>query len=116
MKNELAQTQDAAIAIRQETKNLIRAGVAENTIKAYQRAYDGFPAWLLDNVTTLSDNTLVAYITQLHVDGKSPATIAIVVAAVRWWLKNENNAIDLPITARTLEVSAEQVKNADVGK
>ena len=53
MKNELAQTQDAAIDIRQETENLIRAGVAENTIKAYQRAYDGFHAWLLDNVTTV---------------------------------------------------------------
>ena len=102
MKNELAQTQDNTIAIRQETENLIRAGVAENTIKAYQRAYDGFSAWLLDNVTTLSDNTLSAYITQLHVDGKSPATISIVVAAVRWWLKNENNAIELPITTRTL--------------
>ena len=47
----------------------------------------------------------------LHVDGKSPATIAIVVAAVRWWLKNENNAIELPITTRTLAgVSAGKVK------
>ena len=117
MKNELAQTQDNTIAIRQETENLIRAGVAENTIKAYQRAYDGFSAWLLDNVTTLSDNTLSAYITQLHVDGKSPATISIVVAAVRWWLKNENNAIELPITTRTLaRVSVGKVKNADVGR
>ena len=65
---------------------------------------------------TLSDNTLSAYITQLHVDGKSPATISIVVAAVRWWLKNENSTIDLPITTRTLAGSAEKVKNAGVGK
>ncbi|MXV83830.1 hypothetical protein F4X88_03910 [Candidatus Poribacteria bacterium] len=36
-------------------------------------------------------------------------------SSLRWWFKNENNTIDLPITTRTLAVT-DQVKNADVGR
>lgn len=102
MKTDLAKTQDKAIAIRTETENLIRASIAPNTIKAYGRALEGLNTFIADNAIEMSDNTLAAYITHLHVDGKSPATISQVVAAIRWQLRNENKDYDLPVTTRTL--------------
>ena len=44
--NELAVRQDSALAISIETEELIRAGVAENTLKAYRRALKELEAWL----------------------------------------------------------------------
>ena len=44
MKAELVEAQETAIAIRQETEELIRASLAPNTLKAYQKALKGFDA------------------------------------------------------------------------
>ena len=103
--NALLEKDSSALAIqgfKQETENLIRASVADNTLKAYQKALSAFQSWLSENNADFSDDTLAAYITMLYDAGKSPATIAQAVAAVKWQLKNDNVSQELPITTRTL--------------
>ena len=96
----LAIGQKNAIAISVDTKELIRAGVAENTLKAYRRALMSFEAWI---DAELNDVMLAEYLTHLHQLGKSPSTIAIVVAAVKWQGKNLNRKDVIgAITERTL--------------
>ena len=102
MKAELVEAQETAIAIRQETENLIRASLAPNTLKAYQKALKGFDAFLKGNTAEFSDTALSAYLTTLYRDNKSPSTISIVVAAVKWQLRNENRSQALPMTDATL--------------
>ena len=46
MKVELVEAQETAIAIRQETENLIRASLAPNTLKAYEKALKGLRLFL----------------------------------------------------------------------
>ena len=85
----------------EETETLIKASVAENTLKAYQRALQSLTVWLSGQ--TLSDALLANYITQLHEEGKSPATIGQLVAAVKWQFKHQlQESINLPITQATL--------------
>ena len=65
------------------TKELIRAGVAENTLRAYRTSIKALDAWL--NGRVLTDALLAEYLTELHMDyGRAPATISQVVAAVKW--------------------------------
>ena len=61
-----------------ETANLIRAGVTDNTLKAYRHATQKLEAWL--NGRVLNDGLLADYITQFHTSGKSPSTISLVLA------------------------------------
>ena len=83
------------------TENLIKVSIAENTLKAYQRALQKLTDWLSGRV--LSDALLANYITQLHDNGKSPATIGQVLAAVKWQLKHQSQeTINFPITQATL--------------
>ena len=85
----------------EETESLIKASVAENTLKAYQRALQSLTMWLSGQ--TLSDALLANYITVLHETGKSPATIGQLVAAVKWQLKHQaQETINFPITQATL--------------
>ena len=88
--------------LQSEIKNLVSASISENTKRAYKRALAGLADFLSENESEFSDNALAAYISMLHTKGKSPSTIAIVVAASRWQLKNESKTQDLPITTRTL--------------
>ena len=62
----------------------------------------GLQTHLSDQSLEFSDNALAAYITYLHGQGRAPSSISIVVAAVRWQLRNENKDYDVPITTRTL--------------
>ena len=97
------ETNDIVLQIPKETESLIKASMAENTRKAYQRALQSLTAWLAGQ--TLSDELLAAYLTQLHEDGKSPATIGQLVAAVKWQLTHQSNAplrSPMPITQATL--------------
>ena len=83
------------------TESLIKASIAENTLKAYQRALQSLTMWLSSR--TLTDALLANYITQLHETGKSPATIGQVLAAVKWQLKHQSQEIvNFPITQATL--------------
>ena len=91
----------APLQLPEETASLIKASIAENTQKAYQRALQGLETWLSGR--TLSDMLLANYITDMHEDGKSPATIGQAVAAVKWQLKHQSQEnINFPITQATL--------------
>ena len=76
-----AEPNAAPLQLPEETASLIKASVAENTLKAYQRALQSLTTWLSGRV--LSDALLANYITALHETGKSPATIGQVLAAVK---------------------------------
>ena len=89
------------LQLPEETESLIKASIAENTLKAYQRALQSLTIWLSGQ--TLSDALLANYITSLHETGKSPATIGQVLAAVKWQLKHQSQeVINFPITQSTL--------------
>ncbi len=104
------------IALRPETENLIRASIAPNTLKAYRHALAGIQKYLSDRSLEISDSALAAYITDLHGQGRAPSSISIVVAAVRWQLRNENKNYDLPITTRTLAGIRREGKNRGRGQ
>lgn len=86
--NTLAIKQENAVVISDSTKELIRSGVSENTLKAYRRAFKELDAWMaveengfrIDTTRNgghgLNDAVLAAYLTHLHESGKSPSTIA----------------------------------------
>ena len=89
------------LQLSEETETLIKASIAENTLKAYQRALQSLTIWLSGQ--TLSDALLANYITSLHETGKSPATIGQLIAAVKWQLKHQSQeVINFPITQATL--------------
>ena len=89
------------LQLPEETEALIKVSVSENTLKAYQRALHNLETWLSGR--TLSDALLANYITALHKDGKSPATIGQAVAAVKWQLKHQSQeTFNFPITQATL--------------
>ena len=90
-----------SVQLPEETASLIKASIAENTLKAYQRALQKLTDWLSGR--TLSDALLANYITALHDNGKSPATIGQAVAAVKWQLKHQSQqTANFPITQATL--------------
>ena len=98
-------TRDAtAVVIPEHTKELIRRGVTYNTLRAYGWALQRLGDWLSseDSKRELTDAVLAEYITHLHESGKSPATIAQAVAAVKWQSNNLNINIAGVITERTM--------------
>ena len=98
---EAADPKDAPLQLPEETASLIKASIAENTLKAYQRALQNLTDWLSSR--TLSDALLANYITGLHEAGKSPATIGQAVAAVKWQLKHQSQeTVNFPVTQATL--------------
>ncbi len=60
----------------------IRANVSDNTLKAYKHATRKLESWLEGRA--LSDAVLAEYVRFLHEQGKSPATINLVLSAVKW--------------------------------
>ena len=96
-----AEPKEAPLQLPEETASLIKASIAENTQKAYQRALQSLTNWLSGR--TLSDALLANYITGLHEAGKSPATIGQAVAAVKWQLKHQSQeTLNFPVTQATL--------------
>ena len=98
--DQLAVQESKLPTITSRTKNLIVAGVSENTLRAYRRALKDLEAWMSDGAKAfrldengngshgLNDAVLAAYITHRHDAGKSPSTISQAVAAVKWHAKN----------------------------
>ena len=74
MNDLVTQSQDNGLAISTEMASLIQSSVAPNTIAAYRRATQKLEAWLDGQI--LTDGLLATYITELHHQGKSPATIS----------------------------------------
>ena len=96
-----AEPKEAPLQLPEETASLIKASIAENTQKAYQRALQSLETWLSGR--TLFDALLANYITGLHEAGKSPATIGQAVAAVKWQLKHQSQeTLNFPVTQATL--------------
>ncbi len=91
-----AEPNTAPLQLPEETESLIKASIAENTLKAYQRALQSLTVWLSGR--TLSDALLANYITALHETGKSPATIGQVVATVKWQLKHQFRNLSTSLT------------------
>ena len=86
--------------LESEVKRLMSASLSPNTQRAYRQALEGLDIYLKGRLFT--DGELAGYITHLYDTGKSPSTITIVVAAVRWRLKKANETFHLPITDTTL--------------
>ena len=74
------------VVISGETEELVKASIAPSTVQTYQRAMQQLEIWL--DGCSLSDSLLANYITRLYQDGKSPATISKIVAAVKWTARN----------------------------
>ena len=100
--HDLAVNQKNVIVISDSTKELIRAGVSHNTLKAYGWALQRLEEWLAIDERKLTDAVLAEYLTHLHESDKSPAIISQVVAAVKWQSTNVNRQVVGPITTRTL--------------
>ena len=91
--NELeVKNQESDLVISEDTQALIAASVSKNTLRAYRRHTRVIEKWLAGRV--LNDALLAQYITELHQQGKSPATIDQVIAAVKWHGKNQGVNID----------------------
>ena len=100
MSELVVQQQDTGLRISTETKELIQSSIADSTLKRYQRLSKQIEAWL--NGSMLTDALLADYITELHQQGKSPSTIAQVVAAAKWLAKNHGIEIVGEVTSKTL--------------
>ena len=70
------------LRIASGTGEEIRANVSDNTLKAYEHATRKLEGWL--DGRALNDVVLAEYIRFLHAKGKSPATINLLLSAVKW--------------------------------
>ena len=73
---------ETGLRIASDTGEEIRANVSDNTLKAYEHATRKLEDWL--DGRTLNDAVLAEYIRFLHTEGKSPATINLLLSAVKW--------------------------------
>ena len=73
---------ETGLRIASGTGEEIRANVSDNTLKAYEHATRKLEDWL--DGRTLNDTTLAEYIRFLHTEGKSPATINLLLSAIKW--------------------------------
>ena len=87
-------------AISESMMNLIDASVAPNTRKAYALAYQSWEAYRDGRNAT--DELLAKWITSLHDEGKSPSTIGLKLAGVKFAFRLAGVKIDGEITARVL--------------
>ena len=92
---------DRGLRIAAGTGEEIRAEVSDNTLKAYEHATRKLEAWL--GRRALTDAVLAEYIRFLYAQGKSPATINLVVSAVKWMAeyRGADNVV-WDVTARAL--------------
>ena len=80
--------------LSEETKELIGKSLAPNTLRTYQYAIKKLVESLGDQ--TLNDPVFAQYLANLFATGKVPATINLVIIAVKWAAKM--NAINLHTT------------------
>ncbi|MCY3789091.1 MAG: tyrosine-type recombinase/integrase [Gemmatimonadetes bacterium] len=80
---------------------LMQASIAPNTAKAYGTALGKLAEHL--NGQSPTDAVLADYLARLHARGLAPASVALVVQAVRFWEKLEGRLSSVgPLTTRTL--------------
>ena len=102
---------ETGLRIASGTGEEIRADVSDNTLKAYEHATRKLGAWLEGRA--LSDASLAEYVRFLHEEGKSPATINLVLSAVKWMA--EYHGIDAVAGAAT-ERAASAVRKKGKGR
>ncbi len=88
------------VVISGETEELVKASLAPSTVETYRLAMEELEKWLDGRV--LDDNLLATYITELYQDGKSPATISKIVAAIKWTVKNQGVGIPFETMEKAL--------------
>ena len=92
-------TTPAAISI--DVAGLMQASIAPNTAKAYRTALNKLIEHL--NGRPLTDRALADYLAHLYTRGLAPASIALVVQAIRFWEKTQGRPSSVgPLTTRTL--------------
>ena len=92
---------ETGLRIASGTGEVIRANVSDNTLKAYEHATRKLEAWLEGRA--LTDAALAEYIRFLYAEGKSPATINLVVSAVKWMAEYRGaDSVVGDITARSM--------------
>ena len=89
----------------------IRADVSDNTLKAYEHAARKLESWLEGRA--LSDAALAEYVRFLHEEGKSTATINLVLSAVKWMA--EHRGID-PVAGIATERAVSAVREKGKGR
>ncbi len=90
---------ETGLRISSGTGEEIRANVSDNTLKAYEHATRKLEDWL--DGRTLNDAVLAEYIRFLHTEGKSPATINLLLSAVKWMAEYHGiEEVAGPITKR----------------
>ena len=98
-----------------DVAHLLQASIAPNTAKAYSDALrklfehlDGQP---------LTDHSLAGYLAHLYSRGLAPATVTVVVQAVRFWEKLERRTSSVgPLTSRTLAGIRREGRNRGRGQ
>ena len=92
---------ETGLRIAADTGEVIRANVSDNTLKAYEHATRKLEAWLEGRA--LTDAVVAEYIRFLYAEGKSPATINLVVSAVKWMAEYRGaDTVVGDITARSM--------------
>ena len=94
---------ESGLRIAKGTGEEICADVSDNTLKAYEHATCKLEGWLEGRL--LTDAVLAEYISFLHAQGKSPATINLVLSAVKWMA--EYHGIDALAGAATERVMSD---------
>ena len=102
---------DTGLRIALSTGEEIRADVSDNTLKAYEHATRKLKAWLEGRA--LSDASLAEYVRFLHEEGKSTATINLVLSAVKWMA--EHRGID-PVAGIATERAVSAVREKGKGR
>ena len=102
---------ETGLRIASGTGEEIRADVSDNTLKAYEHATRKLGSWLEGRA--LSDASLAEYVRFLHEQGKSAATINLVVSAVKWMA--EHHGID-PVAGAATERAASAVRKKGKGR
>lgn len=108
------QNQHVAIPISEGTQDLIASSVSDNTLRAYHGCLNTLTGWLGER--TLDDVTLADYLSHLFDMGKSPSTIAQVVAAVRWRAKYSQIGQDLKLTLAESTLAGIRRKGRERGR
>ena len=95
--NELILQDSGALTISDSDRIRIAAAgkaLSVNSRRSYQGAWDRCGQWLTDrgiSLDDLSDELMAVYIAKLDAEGRTPATIAVSVAAVKWFFANVRN-------------------------
>ncbi|MXY98185.1 MAG: hypothetical protein F4Z29_10670, partial [Gemmatimonadetes bacterium] len=84
-----------------DVARLLEASIAPNTAKAYGDALRKLFEYL--DGQPLTDTTLAGYLAHLYTRGLAPASVTVVVQAIRFWEKLDRRSSSVgPLTSRTL--------------